>query len=218
MDTLTHCPNCNTKLGGIMKSYSMYNTRTTELINTVLERNDKAHCTKCSAELIQKVKSFAESNRENYTKSLNEILNDIPVVSIHNPPKWEFEVIGIVTGQSTTGTGIVSEFLSSWTDLVGAQSKTYNNKLRDGENLCLYQIRTKAINLGGNAVVGTDVDYSEVGGVKGMLMVCMTGTAIKITNLESIKPGLSDLIIKARKLQNNLLIFEEIKNSFPFRN
>ncbi len=38
--------------------------------------------------------------------------------------------------------------------------------------------------MGGNAIVATDIDYSEVGGMKGMLMVCMTGTAIRLKNPE----------------------------------
>ena len=35
--------------------------------------------------------------------------------------------------------------------------------------------------MGGNAIIGTDIDYSEVGGGKGMLMVCMSGTAIELS-------------------------------------
>jgi hypothetical protein len=37
--------------------------------------------------------------------------------------------------------------------------------------------------MGGNAVVATDIDYSEVGGDKGMLMVCMSGTVVKLNNI-----------------------------------
>lgn len=48
--------------------------------------------------------------------------------------------------------------------------------------MCFAQLRKQAIDLGGNAVIATDIDYSEVGGEKGMLMVCMGGTAVKLKN------------------------------------
>ena len=34
----------------------------------------------------------------------------------------------------------------------------------------------------GNAITGVDIDYIEVGKGKGILMVCMTGTAVRINN------------------------------------
>ena len=76
--------------------------------------------------------------------------------------------------------GVVSEFTSSFTDLFGVQSGRFNKKLKAGEDICFAQLRKQALDLGGNAVIATDIDYSEVGGGKGMLMVCMGGTAIKL--------------------------------------
>lgn len=43
-------------------------------------------------------------------------------------------------------------------------------------------LRTKALLMGGHAILGTDIDYSEVGGGKGMLMVCMAGTAVRFNS------------------------------------
>jgi len=45
-------------------------------------------------------------------------------------------------------------------------------------------LRKKTLDLGGNAVIAVDIDYSEIGSLKGMLMVCMAGTAIKIRNAQ----------------------------------
>jgi uncharacterized protein (AIM24 family) len=42
----------------------------------------------------------------------------------------------------------------------------------------------KALELGGNAIVAADIDYAEVGGLKGMLMVAATGTAVMLNNLD----------------------------------
>ncbi len=90
----------------------------------------------------------------------------------------------MVTAQSVTGTGIITEIVSSITDALGKQSERTNNKIRTGENLCKQQLRKIAYGLGCNAIIGVHVDYSQVGGDKVMLMVCMSGTAVKVNNTE----------------------------------
>ena len=110
----------------------------------------------------------------------------------------------MVTGQSTTGTGVISEFTSSFTDFFGAQSGRYNQKLKAGENMCFSQLRLQALDLGGNAVIATDIDYSEIGGDKGMLMVCMAGTAIRLENVDILEKETSEIIEKLSYANNRL--------------
>ena len=50
--------------------------------------------------------------------------------------------------------------------------------------MCFAQLRKQALDLGGNAVIATDIDYSEIGAAKGMLMVCMAGTSIRLKNID----------------------------------
>jgi hypothetical protein len=61
--------------------------------------------------------------------------------------------------------------------------------------------------LGGNAVIAADVDYAEVGGGKGMLMVCMAGTAVKVLNPQEVFEGDVDRLEELQKaiLDLNLL-------------
>jgi len=70
--------------------------------------------------------------------------------------------------------------------------------------MCLAQLRKQTLDLGGNAVIGTDIDYSEVGGQKGMLMVCMGGTAINITNIEVLGKDRADNIAKIKELNKRI--------------
>ena len=58
----------------------------------------------------------------------------------------------------------------------------YNKKIIKGENKCFAQLRLKAIDLGGNAVIGINLDYTELGALKGMIMVSAYGTAIELNN------------------------------------
>mgnify|MGYP001331239116 CR=1 FL=1 len=62
----------------------------------------------------------------------------------------------------------------------------------------------KTLGLGGNAVIATDIDYSEVGGTKGMLMVCMAGTAVSLINTEILGPDKSNELKDIDKLVSRL--------------
>jgi len=117
--------------------------------------------------------------------------------------KWNYKVLGMVTGQTTTGTGVLTEFTSSFTDFFGVQSGRHNKKLKDGEDMCKVQLRTQTLNMGGNAVVAADIDYSEVG-AGGMLMVCMTGTAINLENIDIIGKDKKEIIKKLNKANERL--------------
>jgi hypothetical protein len=71
---------------------------------------------------------------------------------------------------------------------------------------CRNQLRFKAVKLGCNAIIATDVDYAEVGGGKGMLMVCMAGTAVKLANPRDV------LTIDFEKLEALQTAVEDLKN------
>nr|ARK13448.1 hypothetical protein A6C57_25640 [Fibrella sp. ES10-3-2-2] len=137
----------------------------------------------------------------------------IPVVFIQNPLGWEYEVLSMVTGQSTTGTGVFSEFAASMTDLFGMQSGRYNAKLKAGEEMCFAQLRKQTIQLGGNAVIATDIDYSEVGGDKGMLMVCMAGTAVKVKNPVRLGQEKLDDLDEISRLWERLKVLDNLNKS-----
>lgn len=77
--------------------------------------------------------------------------------------------------------------------------------------MCFAQLRKQALDLGGNAVIATDIDYSEVGGEKGMLMVCMGGTAIKLKNTSALGQDRANKIDELIKLNERNLILNSFK-------
>jgi uncharacterized protein YbjQ (UPF0145 family) len=179
------CPNCGTNLkGGLIGSIKLVEEQKKNLINEYSITKSAGYCTKCSKQPYEE--SLAKYNEElnSLHKKIQQLIVFIPIVSIQSPHRWEYEVIGLVTGQSVTGTGVISEFTSSITDMFGEQSGRYNKKIKNGELLCANQLRKQTLDIRGNAIIATDVDYAELGGDKGMIMVCMTGTAIRLTNPE----------------------------------
>lgn len=159
------------------------------LINLWAAEPLSAACNKCGDGTLEEARSDLNLELTGCRDTLRNAINLVPVLSLQGPMGWSYEPIGIVTAQTVTGTGIFSDVASAFTDLFGTQSGTYNTKLREGENICKTSLQSQAIELGGNAVLAVDVDYAEVGGQRAMLMVCMTGTAIKVADCQSSLSG-----------------------------
>lgn len=189
------CPNCGSEIKqGFISSVDLLSNELTAVINRYQSRKSAGYCTECTKQLApSSIKQFKEE-LNSAKQQLSSLAHKIPVVTLQTPYKWEYEVLGMVTGQSTIGTGVITEFTSTFTDAFGGQSSRHNKKIKDGENLCLAQLRKQAIELGGNAVIGADIDYSEMGSLKGMIMVCMAGTAIRLNNTEILGPENKDAL------------------------
>ena len=74
---------------------------------------------------------------------------------------------------------------SSWphlsiTDLVGGRSGKSEAVLARARRDALGEMQEQARQLGGNAVIGVDIDYEVLGQNGSMLMVSVSGTAVKI--------------------------------------
>ncbi|HEX4373892.1 MAG TPA: heavy metal-binding domain-containing protein [Puia sp.] len=206
---LTTCPNCGTTLkSGMLSSVKLLSENKTRIINEYQEKKVEGYCNKCGNDLYTTNYNKLFSESELLTNSIQKIIGDLPVISIHTPLNWDYDILEMVTGQSTTGNGAVTEFVSSFTDFFGGQSGRYNNKLKAGEQICFNQLRKQALDLGGNAVIGTDIDYSEVGGEKGMLMVCMTGTAVKLKNLSVLGKNKETKIAEMTKLNERIEVLK----------
>jgi len=88
--------------------------------------------------------------------------------------------IGIVTGEAVMGVNIFRDFLAAIRDIVGGRSRSYQNAFKDARNAAFADLISEASKVGANAVVGIDIDYEVLGSRNGMLMVSVTGTAVKL--------------------------------------
>ncbi|HST61369.1 MAG TPA: YbjQ family protein [Longimicrobium sp.] len=90
------------------------------------------------------------------------------------------EYLGPVSAEVVIGTGLFTEFFSSWTDAFGMESHAHQGKLDLIKQRALAGIEYKALRLGANAVIGLRVDHDEIGaGGKSLLMVTAMGTAVR---------------------------------------
>ena len=88
------------------------------------------------------------------------------------------EYLGVVTGEVIVGANIFRDLFASITDIVGGRSGKYEQVLQRARKEALAELEGEAVRLGGNAVVGVDIDYEVIGQSGSMLMVSCSGTAV----------------------------------------
>jgi len=92
------------------------------------------------------------------------------------------EYLGLVTGEAILGANIFKDFFAGIRDIVGGRSAAYEQELRKARDIALQEMTAEAEQLGANAVVAVDLDYEtlQVGQTGGMLMVSVSGTAVRV--------------------------------------
>lgn len=90
------------------------------------------------------------------------------------------EYFGVVTGEAVMGANLFRDLFAGIRDIVGGRSGAYEKELRKARNFAFEQLEETAAKLGVNAVVGVDIDYEVLGEDNGMLMVSVSGTAVKV--------------------------------------
>lgn len=91
------------------------------------------------------------------------------------------EYKGFVTARNVRAVNVIRDFFTSFRDLVGGRSASYQDVMKDMELEVLAEIRAEATRLGANAVIGFSLDFDNVGSKgKSLLMAHGKGTAVVI--------------------------------------
>ena len=88
---------------------------------------------------------------------------------------------GVVSGEAILGANVFKDMFAGIRDLVGGRSGSYERTLQSARDMAMKELQERAQELGGNAVVGVDLDYEVLGKENGMLMVSANGTAVVVS-------------------------------------
>lgn len=90
--------------------------------------------------------------------------------------------LDVITAECAYGMNIFKDIFASLSDTFGGRNKSIQNTLKDARRTALRELKKEAFSLGANAVIGIDLDYSEMsgGGKSGMLFIVASGTAVII--------------------------------------
>jgi uncharacterized protein YbjQ (UPF0145 family) len=116
------------------------------------------------------------------TSVIDEIAQNLILTTEFSMPEYKItQRLEIITAECVFGMNMFRDMFASIRDIVGGRSSASQKVLRDARKTCLTELRREALIVGADAVIGVDLDYSEVSGDgKSMLMVVASGTAVKL--------------------------------------
>ncbi|WP_425354925.1 heavy metal-binding domain-containing protein [Oceaniglobus trochenteri] len=95
----------------------------------------------------------------------------------------EVERLGIVASEVVLGMNLFKDALANLRDIFGGRSGTVQKTLAEAREAAFEDLRLKAADLGGDAVVAVDIDYhslSTSAASTNMLIVAVSGTAVRM--------------------------------------
>jgi len=135
------------------------------------------------------IKSFANQDEQKIIAQVQAeqeaYLDTLANIQVTTAPSLEgyrvTQTIGIITSEHVEGINILVDFFAEIRDITGGRSRTLQSVLRHARQKCIAELRMEAHSIGANAVIGVDLDYSEIsGGGKNMLFLVASGTAVFI--------------------------------------
>ncbi|OSZ67762.1 heavy metal-binding domain-containing protein [Hydrogenophaga sp. IBVHS2] len=106
--------------------------------------------------------------------------NDGFFLSTTTPPGIEAsQYLGVVHGEAIIGANIFRDMFSSIRDVVGGRAGGYEKALSGARDAAVEDLIESARELGADGVIGIDFDYEVLGETNGMMMVAVSGTAIR---------------------------------------
>ena len=90
------------------------------------------------------------------------------------------DYLGIVAGEVILGANVFRDVFASLRDVFGGRAGAYEQVLERGRREAILEMVDKARSLGGDALVGVDLDYQVLGKRGSMLMIAVNGTAVKL--------------------------------------
>ena len=90
------------------------------------------------------------------------------------------QYMGVVNGEAIIGANIFRDLFSSVRDVVGGRAGGYERALSGAREAAVEDMVAAAKDMGANGIVGLDFDYAVMGETNGMMLVAVSGTAVKM--------------------------------------
>ena len=188
------CLNCQTPISYFGKDYRLFDCKACGeefvwdggKIKSKLTAEDSSK-RKAEAENARNHKlAEAQQSGDFSTLSSEEIMavsSDIILTTAFELPNKKIDhVVEVVSAECVYGMHIFKDFFAGIRDVSGGRSNAIQATIRDARKTALVELRREAIMVGGDAVIGVDLDYHEItgGGKGGMIMRVVSGTAVKL--------------------------------------
>lgn len=130
---------------------------------------------------------FNEDNAEKTVQDIdieiveqrNKDINSILVTSGYNFENYRIiRYCDYISAESVFGMGMFKALLASVSSMAGAESESFQLKIKEAKTKAIYEIKNNALELGANAIIGIDIDFFMIAGE--MVVIIASGTAVII--------------------------------------
>jgi uncharacterized protein YbjQ (UPF0145 family) len=90
------------------------------------------------------------------------------------------KVLGVVTGITPRTRGIGGKIVAGIQSMFGGEITAFTTELEKARVETIQRVKSKALELGANAIVGLDMETSDLGLQQGVVVISATGTAVII--------------------------------------
>ncbi len=87
------------------------------------------------------------------------------------------KVLGVVTGLTPRTRGIFGQFMAGFESMVGGEVTSFTSEVEKARWEAIDRVKSRAVALGANAIVGLDVETSDIG-QSNIVLFSATGTAV----------------------------------------
>jgi uncharacterized protein YbjQ (UPF0145 family) len=159
------CTSCNAKMDGFL--------------GAVPSADNPDMCAPCGLKLREE---RVKREREEAAAREKVLVDNMRVTTAFTVAGAEVEMeLDIVTAECAFGMNVFRDMFAGMRDIVGGRSEATQKVLRDARKTCLAELKKEAAAVGADAVIGVDLDYSELSGSgKSMLFLVASGTAVKL--------------------------------------
>jgi uncharacterized protein YbjQ (UPF0145 family) len=90
------------------------------------------------------------------------------------------KVLGLVTGLTPRTRGVLGKFIAGFESMIGGEVTAFTSEVEKARWEAIERAKNRAIALGANAIIGMDVETSDMGLQSGIVLFSATGTAVII--------------------------------------
>lgn len=103
------------------------------------------------------------------------------LTTTENVPGREIvEYKGLATGEVVSGMNFFKDFGAGLRDMFGGRSAGYEKEITQARDNALKELKSRARQMGANAVVGVKLDMETIGGNGSMVLISVVGTAVVV--------------------------------------